>query len=207
MSTTYKAVVQLAAGSALPRDVSENVYFIEWSSGTPAGSDFDAACLAFAHFWNNAATGSVRAMYQYLARDRDYSTNACKTVFYQMPSTPGPTGSPAHSSPFTLLNPGSGTVGLPDQVAVCNSFHASLTGVVTHPGRHRGRVFLGPPLMADLIRSTTLILDTELAAANWNWVVFSRADWIGRTVSGGYVDDRFDTQRRRLERTTGRLTW
>lgn len=222
--TTVKASIHLAATTGLPRDdVVNTLYFTK--TGTPSSGDYDALGLAISHFYNTTADGSALSIAGYLGRDRDYGTNHCKTQFYVVPSSPGPTGSPVHTYSWSLIDPGV-HVTLPDQVAVVNSYHSDLTGV-TNPKRRRGRIFLGPlnilaleesgsalgaqtvsaGFMADIIRSTTLILSAQTVSAGWTWVQWSPTDWTARTVDGGFVDDRFDTQRRRLERTTGRLTW
>jgi hypothetical protein len=102
----------------------------------------------------------------------------------------------------------------------------------THPGRirlaerHRGRLFLGPlnttacqvgPGGAGRQRPGAVFLnDVKLAAAGVNadltslgaeWIVFSRRDWAGYPVVGGFIDDAFDTQRRRGAKAATRVTF
>jgi hypothetical protein len=225
MAVIYKAAVQLAANSALPRDVSENVLFWNFAT-TPGTGALDSIAAEIALFFNGTTGGVSASVGSYLARDRDYSTHACKVAWYAMPATPGPTGPPVHVSSWTLTDPGGTFRALPDQVAVCLSFHSNLTGVTTHLARRKGRIFIGPlnentleeiagavaPQTVSSVFMTDLGLSAKLhlrdnTASFGDWSVFSRVDWAPHTVTAGYVDDRFDTQRRRLERPDSRIVW
>lgn len=97
----------------------------------------------------------------------------------------------------------------------------------THPkARRRGRLFIGPlnqsavqagsaPARpsAGLIGSLTaaadkLEVDSSLVqGAGSGWAVFSPTSGSWVLVEGGWVDNRFDTQRRRLIGATSRTTW
>jgi hypothetical protein len=109
---------------------------------------------------------------------------------------------------------------LPHEVAIVLSFHAQPTSGIPM-SRLRGRVYLGP--------ITTAMSDTDarlssanqgaiasagedlqiasLAATTWKWVVWSTVDEASTIVIGGWVDNAFDTQRRRGRDTTERVTW
>jgi hypothetical protein len=113
----------------------------------------------------------------------------------------------------------------PNEVAVCLSYYAEpLPGV--NPQRLRGRVFVGP-LNTDAGTPTGPSGATPsedfigaLAAAGANlagndalntagvwWVVHSRAGDMFNIVYGGWVDNEFDTQRRRQVDATARIVW
>lgn len=102
----------------------------------------------------------------------------------------------------------------------------------THPGRirlaerHRGRIFLGPlntsmcgigpggagrqrPSAAfqNDVKIAALALNADLATLGAPWIVFSRRDWAGYGVVGGFIDDAFDTQRRRGAKAASRVVW
>jgi len=99
---------------------------------------------------------------------------------------------------------------LPPEVSMCGSFQAVPASGIPQ-ARRRGRIFLGP------INATTLettgrptvarvtILRNALealrvasaAAATWEWSVFSTKNLVNYSVANGWVDDEFDTQRRR----------
>lgn len=102
----------------------------------------------------------------------------------------------------------------------------------THPGharmaeRRRGRIYLGPlntsccgigvggagrqrpsaTFMAD-VAGAAVALNADLATLGAPWSVFSRRDWSSVGVVGGFVDDAFDTQRRRGAKATARNNW
>lgn len=147
-----------------------------------------------------------------------------------------PFGSPLASLGFTL-GPPTSSAQLPEEVAIALSFHGDLTDVpVTEPNptpppatirpaqRRRGRLFFGPLSQGagfatgGHYRPSALLMD-ELGEAfgqtcrdietstPWNVGVWSRADaevWI---IVGGWVDDAWDTQRRRGIEPTTRDFW
>lgn len=143
-----------------------------------------------------------------------------------------PLGSPLMTASFTLGNAGAGGQ-FPEEVAACISYNADLDDVpITEPNptpppaiirpqqRRRGRMFIGPLASlsgtdgAQSIRpSSTFMTDLGLAFsemceyinANTDGTVsvWSKADGAMYPVVGGYVDNAWDTQRRRgLDATT-----
>lgn len=111
-----------------------------------------------------------------------------------------------------------GTSQLPREVAMCLSFHANYTSG-GNAARRRGRIYVGP------LGSTSNILDTatggpaasiitalkdmgvwlrDSLTANAVWCVNSDADSTLRPVTEGWVDNAFDTQRRRGQAATAR---
>lgn len=221
----YKVSVILAAGSGLPRDAVQNTMYYAFST-VPSSGQFDALGGVIRDFYTQFISGGTNRVKDYLADHLDHSSNAAKCLFYLMPGSPGPTGTPVHQFNWTLTAATSVGANLPDQVAVVNSFHGSLVGVI-NAARHRGRFYLGPlstnalqllsgtgapntvsaTMATDVTKASQQYLSVAAAAVGWDWRVWSQADWTPHSVVGGYVDDRFDTQRRRLERTTGRTTW
>lgn len=90
--------------------------------------------------------------------------------------------------------------------------------------RRRGRIFLGPLqsvsgsedgvthefLPTSTFRSAVAEASDALRAANdstWVWVVASKMDETTYPVVGGYVDNAYDTQRRRGQAATARTLW
>lgn len=220
-----RAVAKLAARTGLPRDDADLTFHYSFAT-TPGSSDYDNLAGVISFFLNAPPSGHTDHVRDYISQDRDTGTGHCHVVFYLMPSTPGPTGAPVHTTAFTFSGGSIPAAPLPDQDAACLSFHADLTGAV-HPRRLRGRVFLGPlgslaleegsgGIGAQSVSSNFLSVATasahaelllDAASFGWTWVVFSRVDWAGHTVVGGYMDDRFDTQRRRLQKPSGRVTF
>lgn len=109
---------------------------------------------------------------------------------------------------------------MPEEVAYCLSFSAQQVSGV-NMARRRGRVFLGPfnagalgsdgrpaPEVRDAVRggAGTLLADS-LSAPEWTWQVWSSADNAGREVQSGWVDNAWDTQRRRGREATSRVAF
>ena len=99
---------------------------------------------------------------------------------------------------------------LPPEVSLCGSFQAVAASGIPQ-SRRRGRIFLGP-LNTGTLASTgrpavgsVAILRNALealrvasaAAATWEWSVFSTKNLVNYSIANGWVDDEFDTQRRR----------
>lgn len=127
---------------------------------------------------------------------------------------------PFHVSTIDL-GAGSGAAPLPEEVAVCLSYHSAFTSGAPR-ARRRGRVFLGP------FTTTTLNLDvgntivdggmitdtlagaTRLLAAGSDqayWALYSPTDNAAFAVTGGWVDNAFDIQRRRGRAAANRITF
>ena len=116
------------------------------------------------------------------------------------------------------------TSSLVEEVAVCLSYHGPKASGLAQ-ARRRGRIFIGPlagsagVTVANRVRfdssfSTILknagaaLRDASNAATEWKWVVYSPTTTLGAqttNVTGGWVDDAFDTQRRRGPAPTGRM--
>lgn len=99
---------------------------------------------------------------------------------------------------------------IPREVALCLSFYAG-----RNLPRQRGRIYL--PVCAHTsvtgVRPTTALMDSVLALSDdiaglggldVDWIVYSQTDKVGRNVSHAWVDDEWDTVRRRGLRSTTR---
>lgn len=145
-----------------------------------------------------------------------------------------PEGPPVYSEDFTLGASGSGDAGgdFPAEVALCISFHGSEDGLAlavggvgkTHKGgtrpasRVRGRCYIGPfnpSVMASPSSDFPMNhLVTDLAAAGGalrgsapSWSVWSRKNGTCVAINGGFVDDEWDTVRRRRIKASFRTTF
>lgn len=119
-------------------------------------------------------------------------------------------------NPFTP-----GATELPREVSLCLSYHAApLSGAPQ--ARRRGRVYLGPfnldaldettgrPTTGLILAARSAARDLLLAAnasTNWQWVVYSPTADSHADVSAGWVDNEFDTMRKRGVAATVRGTW
>lgn len=118
---------------------------------------------------------------------------------------------------------------LPNEVALCASFAADYVSGV-NPQRRRGRVYLGPvatgatlitgsqsrpsaAVMAAIITALeSLLTPADVGGSSLSWALYSRADDLGgatiddsfHDVQRGWVDNAWDTQRRRGPAATSR---
>jgi hypothetical protein len=106
----------------------------------------------------------------------------------------------------------------PNEVALCLSFQGErISG--ENQARRRGRVFIGPlcgngtSSGGDVVPSATTIAKLTNAAialagtADPTWCVYSRADDEMVPVVDGWVDNAYDTQRRRGKAAAARTIW
>jgi len=221
----YLAQVILQYKSNLPKDVTVNDFvFGEATPGSFLGVDTDI--MAF----YNTIQGGTYSIAQLLGAQIDRNANASKIKYYDLTGhlDGSPHGSPVYEKTWQLAaEHASGEPSLPEEVAICASFYGSLAGLSEEVGatrpkqRHRGRVFLGPvnnltmtydsttqrrsvhPTAQTVIRSACL----ALAASTHVWSVWSRKNGATYPVTGGFIDDAFDTQRRRGTKATGRNVW
>lgn len=119
------------------------------------------------------------------------------------------------SSPISTTN-------LPSETALCTSYRAALVSG-ENPARRRGRLYFGPlnagasagtgsnvvrpstAVIGDLYRATRDLADASTLGARW--VVWSRVNESAVPIEYGWVDNAFDTQRRRGEDATSRTNW
>jgi hypothetical protein len=137
------------------------------------------------------------------------------------------TGPPVNTAHVGLTSAASSTTDLPSEIALALSFHADLTGIPEHSGglrpraSRRGRIYLGPfcnmgvvtdPVTGRTSVPTQMQTDIKQAAhalrvAEPGWCVWSRKLADAFPVVGGWVDDAWDTQRRRGEDPISRSLW
>lgn len=105
----------------------------------------------------------------------------------------------------------------PPEVALCLSFQGDKTSGVPQ-ARRRGRIYFpyvdastihtdGRPttgLTSTLNAAGDALLTASLAAASWAWMVFSVVSPGYTSVTNGWVDNEWDTQRRRGRKATAR---
>lgn len=150
-------------------------------------------------------------------------TGAATIEHWYIPTNPGLMGAPVSSGGIapTAWTP---TTNLPNEVAITLSLEADMTGVPergpnkTRPAqRRRNRKYLGPlnvttmelaePTTAEQFISasarTTILtayknhMVDDMRGDGWRPVTFSKTDWADHPVVLAWVDNAFDTQRRR----------
>lgn len=129
---------------------------------------------------------------------------------------------PVLDSPLNIGPSSASATPMPNEVAYCMSFYAGISSG-TAAARRRGRVFLGPlnntaqtatagsnskvnlTFISDVNNRAKALCDASTDSCFWG--VWSRTDGVVRRVTGGWGDNAWDTQRRRGEKATSRLTW
>lgn len=207
-----KAQVSMPGVSGLAADVYINTFHFFLTALDNTQGAVVAARLE--DFYN--ATGPNAAVARYISAEVD-RVAPVEIRLYNEASDSLP---PFYEDSFTL-GATVGEVDLPAQVAVCCSFKNDT--VTSAPQRNRrGRIYLGPlgvgasTETGNVARpNTAFVSDINAAAqtlaqandADAQWVVYSSVLSTGFEVQSGWVDDRFDTQRRRLRAATSRVTW
>jgi hypothetical protein len=133
-------------------------------------------------------------------------------------------GDPPPREPFILPKPlpAASSTGMPSEVAIVASFY----GTRNLP-RRRGRVYIGPlsasPAMFDnsgtiprprpsvmvtsALQAASARLQQQAVALQLRWCVLSQRDAALVPITAGWVDDAWDTQRRRGEQSQIRRNW
>lgn len=231
LTNNIKAVVTFPRTTGIARDEVENTFFFA-AVGSGVAAYGDTLAAAIESFYNGVSTGTPLHDWMNISLDR---SSLAHIRFYDMlPILAGgtSTGPPLQDHTFTLGAAGDASL-MPDEVAAVLSFHGELTGVPEHDGatrpraRRRGRVYIGPLTSnnPEVIATTsglprigsTLLLSLEEAGlrlsgtladdAVMNWAVYSRVDNTFYPVVGGFVDNAFDTQRRRQLDASTRTAW
>lgn len=190
---------------ALPENAATNTWY--FSADTPTGvTNMQAGLYAFYQ--------SIGSM---MSNDIDMDSSVIK--WYELDGL-NPTGPPDIEQ--SLLGVGTGlTAGVPE-VALVMAYRSALTGPPFFPGRHRGRVYIGPlastsgnrPAASTVTQlrdaGAALLLDSSnggVGTTEYLWLQRSQTAASFSEVDAGYVDNEFDTQRRRGRKATSRDTF
>lgn len=126
---------------------------------------------------------------------------------------------PVLETTFNLTSAPTGS-GMPPEVALCLSFQGARQSGVPQ-ARRRGRVYLpfplasaggtdGRPAAGTITTAVGLgqaLLTASDSAGTWTWMTFSTVAPGYATVTDGWVDNEWDTQRRRGRKATSRTTF
>jgi hypothetical protein len=219
----FRGMAVFQGKTGLPRDRYVNTFHFTrgggWVPGTIAdpadfGSFRDEIGERLREFYCEATAGGGRVgelLSPYIERDFEIRV-------YDL-SNDGPAGGQRTAGITTHTLPAAVSASsLPLEVAITASFYAG-----TNTPRRRGRIFLGPlgegalgaqaefPTVAEGWRTTLAEAMTRLANEGAGdasvWGVFSPKDNEVRPVTGGWVDNDFDTIRARGPRATSRSSW
>lgn len=224
------AVVKLAKKSGIPADAVQNTFTFTTPSTPAIGTELDAISSAVQAFYNTShtfggTTGNVAGL---LAFNVSPAAGASTISFYDITTHLDGSrhGSPLRVDTWTLSAVGADS--LPDELACVLSVHSDLTiytefGIGTRPrARHRGRLFIGP-LAQSSLTADAVTFEEILAGATRNriagaavalrddastvWAIWSRKNADVNPVTGGWVDNAFDVQRRRGNKPSLRSTF
>ena len=208
-----RAIVELNRDTLIPKDLTVNTWYFE----PPGAISSSAADITTALDTFYTAIGGLLS---------PVLTGTGSVAYYDLedpePRVPVATG---------LITFTPDTTGLPEEVALCLSFQGAVVSGEAQ-ARRRGRVYLGPlssdgsTLFTGYYRpssgtrsSITTAANALMGTAGINWSVFSPTTagpppWAAgdlanafTPVTNGWVDDTFDTQRRRGAPTTARTVF
>lgn len=214
----YQLRVVMPYRSGLPADVAVNTFNII-VTGEPTAGAFDLLKAFY-----NTATAGADPLATYMSNYLDRAANRCRFEAYEIDLATGLMGTPTAVVPWTLGAVAADTDDLPLEVALCGSFAAGAADGVP-AARRKGRVYVGPwntsairtdltteyPAPSGQIRNAIAAASKRLvdgaAEAGVPLCVYSRKDKALYPIVRGWVDDAWDTQRRRGNDATARTRW
>lgn len=206
---TVLLVSEIPAQNNLPEDVVVNTLHFGITTVPPPGASLDLVAAAVTTFFASIYGGRISDAYlpgSAVIRMYDLLDPQPRVPIYEEAAD---YGAPSAS------------VALPSEVALCLSFHGTFESGEPN-ARRRNRIYLGPFTEADNDSSTDnisrpsagLLADIDDAASNlliasggsaaWQWDVYSPTEDASHAVVAGWVDNAWDTQRRRGRRPTAR---
>lgn len=200
----YRFQVELESVSGLAADRVINTWYARAADDTVAAN----FAITLTDFYGLDLPGQTRSVGEYFGASVSRVAGAHRIKVYDL-ADPEPR-TPVTEQPFgiqaALVNDD-----LPREVALCLSFRAEYTSGANR-ARRRGRVYLGPfntgalggpdagedsrplgALVTDVIVGAQHVLSNPTGL----WLVWSETDAAGRFVIAGWVDNAWDTQRRR----------
>lgn len=200
----FKAIVTLPAVTGVTADAVTNTFHYELVTATVA--DVHADIIDFYNGTHSPATSPLRL---YLSNKLSRGAGVASVRSYDLAD---PTPRPVLRTDFFTLGAGeAGDFGLPDEVALVGSFYG-IPPTGENPQSYKNRIYVGPfneegTLAGPPSRPSAALVQTVLEglkklAANatahgWFWEVYSGTLNNAELVVGGWVDNAWDTQRRR----------
>ena len=215
---TYRLTQTIPYFTGLPEDVVTNTFHFDFTGvGDPTALDLTALEVQIDTFYSAVYAGaSVGGMGQYMR-----PLLATRKIFNLDDPTPR---IPIRESATGLLVATATSTPLPTEVSLVTSFQgAPLSG--TPQARRRGRIYLGglgagstagtgttfpvpsAPFIAQVSAATDSLHANTLNNTEFEWVVWSPTSVASVPITNGWVDNAFDTQRRRGQQATGRTSW
>lgn len=208
---TYRVSVTFGAASQIPADNVVNTFHF-YQLGPLL--DPDNVRDIIADFYRDVAPGATNAIGHYMST----LVSSLATVRLYNLDDPKPRP-PVYESTF-VFSRGSATP-LPREVAMVVSYQASREAGMLQ-SRRRNRWYVGPlntnamaasgglpatQFITDLRYAAKEMLKASQAALGWAWMVYSPTNNAVYEIENGWVDNAWDTQRRRGEKPTVRGPW
>lgn len=202
----FRVLATFQRESNLPEDVAVNSWAFRNDSATIGGFTAAVGAMLDAFYFGTASNGSTVGEY--------LSGNIASVEYTAYDLGQAPPRAPIDCS--TDLVPGFTGQELPGEVALCHSYVAG-----RNLARQRGRLYIGPlntsalsnisgrpvPTGAFIDALVDRAANLEASTEDATWVLISQADQAAKVITGGWVDNAFDTQRRRGMAPTTRDTW
>ncbi len=193
--------------SAVPANAVTNVFHFSTGLPQPMASELDYIVAGIKEFFDVPAPTSAPAALAGLLSINLSSANRSIKLYNLADAKPR---SPLRNDVSTMA--GTGVSSFPHEVALVGSYRSFAQSGVPQR-RRRGRLYLGPltdqpqdvsrtggDVRPSLFARETLVGAMKrlaLRSAEASWVTLSTVDGFVGTVVGGFVDDAYDTQRRR----------
>lgn len=225
----HKVQVTLPYLSGIPEDVVSNTFYArkrvagmldpddtEWIPGIQEGSLADLKTEITQFYYDVFGAPGADG---YLAPYIDKAN--CRIKIYDMDDEP--TRVPHLDETFSFTATPSITNKLPAEVAMAVSFSANVASGESAASK-RGRIFLGglgdgtvqdggsvaprfKTVFCTRVAAACELLQTNMYENGWHWVVYSPKLGTNSRIHRGWVDNAFDTQRRRGVNATARSAW
>lgn len=209
----YRFQLTMPMDTALPADAITNTWYFS-NPAAPVITDYDNVRDMLKDFYTHAPSAGGSALTTYLS---DSLASPVSVKAYNL-SDSAPRA-PRYTSTFTWAPAGASQI--PAENAIVLSYQAAQTSGVPQ-SRRRGRVYLGTwatsalnvgngrvnaTVQLQIARAAHDLRAAALASATWEWVQWSPTTQEATTVDNGWVDDAWDTQRRRGVKATNRQLW
>lgn len=209
--------IRIPHRNGIPKDAVMNTFHF---SGVDDREDFvpEITGRLYALFCTPPA-GSTYAVNTFMSGELNLAGTRAK--YYDM-DDPEPRSPFADESLGLVQGTPRSVINLPGEVALCSSYRGDLVSGEP-PARRRGRIYIGPLNSGALsaggtdparplgtFRTSVAGATQALAAASTlgvRWVVHSRVSGTNTAIEYGWVDDAFDTMRKRGVEATTRSNW
>lgn len=203
--------------SLQPEDQYVNVFYFQSAGG--AGT-LAALATAIKGFYEHTSAGSGQSLSTYLSGISD-NPGATIKMYNLEDAIPRAT---IYSETYNPPIHGSGASrNLPDEVALCLSYSAGAASGLPI-ARRRGRMYIGPfcetamafggglnvesgpnPALMATMAEQAQSMQTEAQGNGYDWSVYSPTNAAAVSITSAWVDNAWDTQRRRGNKPTTRV--